>query len=53
LGVAVVAQSRHMCLEMRGAKASNSEMLTSFYLGKLKNDPGLKSEFLTLIRKQV
>ena len=49
LGVAVVIQAEHMCMTMRGVKESCSDMTTSVMLGKFREDPALKSEFLSLI----
>ncbi|MBI2069744.1 MAG: GTP cyclohydrolase I FolE [Elusimicrobia bacterium] len=49
LGVGVIVKARHMCLEMRGAKAAGSEMVTSVYLGKFKDCSMTRSEFLNLI----
>lgn len=49
LGIGVIARARHMCLEMRGAKAKNSEMLTSFYSGKMRERPSLRKEFFNLL----
>ena len=49
IGVGVIIKARHMCLEMRGAKASGSKMVTSAYLGKIKDCPVTRSEFLQLI----
>ncbi len=49
-GVGVVIEARHMCLEMRGAKAKGSAMMTSYYLGKFKDCPLTRSEFLQMIR---
>ncbi|MBI4062748.1 MAG: GTP cyclohydrolase I FolE [Elusimicrobia bacterium] len=51
LGVGVLIKGRHMCLEMRGAKATGSEMITSAYLGKIKDCPTTRAEFLNLINR--
>ena len=49
-GVAVFTQARHMCLEMRGAKAKGSAMITTCYLGKFRDCPATRAEFLSLIK---
>ncbi|MFC1521211.1 GTP cyclohydrolase I FolE [Elusimicrobiota bacterium] len=48
-GTAVVLTARHMCLEMRGAKSSSSEFVTSSFLGKLKHSPQTRKQFFKLI----
>ncbi len=50
-GIGVLAEARHMCLEMRGAKAKNSNMLTTCYLGKFRDCPTTRAEFLSLIKR--
>jgi GTP cyclohydrolase I len=50
-GVMVVIEGSHGCLTCRGAKKANASMMTSALDGKFKEDPKLRSEFLSLIRK--
>lgn len=50
-GVGVSIKARHSCLEMRGARAGGSEMITTAYLGKLQECPSMRDEFLNLIPK--
>jgi GTP cyclohydrolase I len=49
-GVMVVIEGSHGCLTCRGAKKANASMMTSSLDGKFKEDPKLRSEFLSLIR---
>lgn len=48
LGVAVVTESRHMCMMMRGVEKQNSSATASAMLGTFK-EPKTRSEFMTLI----
>lgn len=51
LGVAVVVEVRHMCVEMRGINKIGSITRTSFYSGEFKENTDRKREFLDGIRK--
>ncbi len=51
LGVAVVLEARHLCMEMRGAESLRSPTLTSAMLGAFRNDARTREEFLKLIVK--
>ena len=46
--VAVVAQGRHLCMEMRGVRTAGV-MTTSVMRGAFKNNPELRQEFLDLV----
>ena len=48
-GVAVVLKARHMCMEMRGVKTSDTHTVTSKLLGSFKSDERTRAEFLNLI----
>ncbi|WP_346797874.1 GTP cyclohydrolase I FolE [Halomonas sp. Bachu 37] len=48
-GVAVVIESRHLCMMMRGVEKQNSSMTTSVMLGGFREDQATRQEFLTLI----
>jgi len=48
-GVAVVVEGSHMCSMMRGVKKENATMTTSRFLGVLKDDDKLRSEFMSQI----
>ncbi len=49
LGVAVVMEARHLCMEMRGAQSKNSPTVTSAMIGAFRKDPRTREEFLGLI----
>lgn len=49
MGVAVVIEARHLCMMMRGVEKQNSSMTTSMMLGRFREDPRTRAEFLTLI----
>ena len=49
-GVAVVIEAKHLCAMMRGVEKQNSSMITSMMLGRFRDDPRTRQEFLTLIR---
>jgi GTP cyclohydrolase I len=48
LGVAVVIEARHLCMQMRGIQSQNSITTTSAFTGEFENDPTRK-EFISLI----
>jgi len=50
LGVGVVIEARHLCMEMRGAESLLSPTVTSAMLGGFREDPRTRQEFLKLIR---
>lgn len=45
-GVAVVAEARHMCVEMRGVEKINSLTKTTFFMGEFDKNPEKRMEFL-------
>jgi len=49
-GVAVVIEAKHLCAMMRGVEKQNSSMTTSMMVGRFRDDPRTRQEFLTLIR---
>lgn len=51
MGVGVVIEARHLCLEMRGAKCQNSPTVTSAMLGAFRNDARTRKEFLSFIHR--
>ncbi|HVA66598.1 MAG TPA: GTP cyclohydrolase I FolE [Elusimicrobiota bacterium] len=51
LGVAVVLEARHLCMEMRGAESLLSPTLTSAMLGAFRSDARTREEFLKLVVK--
>jgi len=48
-GVAVIIESKHMCMMMRGVQKQNSVMNTSVMLGAFRQSQATRSEFLTLV----
>jgi len=49
-GVMVVLKARHMCMECRGVKKSNSWTVTSQVTGAFKEDRGTRQEFFELVK---
>jgi len=49
LGLAVVMDANHMCMQWRGVKDSDSKMLNSVMRGTFLKDPNLRREFLSLL----
>jgi len=50
LGIAVVVEARHMCIEMRGINKIGSVTKTSFYSGEFKENVDRRKEFLDGIK---
>lgn len=50
-GVAVVVEGSHMCSMMRGVKKEHPRMLTSYMIGKYREDKELRREFMDQLRK--
>ena len=51
LGVAVVLEGTHMCMQMRGVEKQNSFASTSSMLGLFRKSAQTRAEFLSIIRK--
>jgi len=49
LGVAVVVEARHMCMQMRGVQKQNSVTTTSAFTGVFLERPATREEFIHLI----
>ena len=49
LGVAVVIEAKHLCMQMRGIQKQNSVTTTSAFTGEFENDR-TRSEFISLIQ---
>jgi len=49
-GVAVVVESIHLCMMMRGVEQQNAFAITSSLKGSFQSDPKTRSEFMELIR---
>jgi GTP cyclohydrolase IA len=52
LGVAVVMECQHMCMQMRGIQKQNSVTTTSSFTGEFENDKTRK-EFISLITNKL
>jgi GTP cyclohydrolase IA len=50
VGVGVVIEARHLCMEMRGAESLHSPTVTSAMLGGFQSDARTRQEFLKLIK---
>jgi len=48
-GVGVVIEAAHLCMMMRGVQKQNSKAVTSCLLGKFRDDPRTRSEFMNLV----
>ncbi len=51
LGVAVVIEAHHLCMQMRGIQKQNSLTTTSAFTGEFENDR-TRSEFISLIGRK-
>ncbi len=49
MGVAVVVEASHMCMQMRGIEKQSSATTTSAFTGIFLSDPRTREEFMTLI----
>ena len=49
IGVAVIMEGQHMCMQMRGVEKQNSLTTTSSMLGKFRESDRTRSEFLSII----
>lgn len=50
-GVAVIIEAEHMCMSIRGAKASGSKTQTSALRGSMRTDARTRAEVLSLLTK--
>jgi GTP cyclohydrolase I len=50
VGVGVIMEGRHLCMQMRGVEKQNSFATTSSMLGQFRESPETRSEFLSIIR---
>lgn len=51
VGVAVVMEGRHLCMQMRGVEKQNSYASTSAMLGQFRKSAETRAEFLSIIGK--
>ena len=47
-GVGVVLEAEHLCMSVRGVQAQGARTVTSCLLGKLREDPRSRQEFMSL-----
>jgi GTP cyclohydrolase I len=52
LGVAVVIEASHMCMQIRGVQKQNSTTVTSAFTGTFLKDSRTREEFIHLIGKK-
>jgi len=52
IGVAVVMEADHFCMQWRGVKDRDSKMINSVMRGSFLRDSNLRREFLSLIDKR-
>jgi GTP cyclohydrolase I len=50
LGVAVVIEAEHLCMQMRGVQKPGSVAVTSEMLGSFRNNEATRAEFMNLIK---
>lgn len=50
VGVGVVLECRHLCMESRGVRAPGTSTTTSCLLGALKEEEAARAEFMRLVR---
>ena len=51
LGVAVVMEGQHLCMQMRGVKKEGATMVTNAMLGVFRTDAAARAEFLSLLKQ--
>ncbi len=49
IGVAVIMEGQHMCMQMRGVQKQSSFTTTSSMLGKFRESDRTRSEFMSII----
>ena len=53
MGVAVVIEASHMCMQMRGVEKQDSATTTSAFTGIFLSDPRTREEFMSLISSKL
>ncbi len=53
LGVAVVIEAQHMCMQMRGVQKQHSVTTTSDFTGAFLNQPATREEFFNIISNKL
>lgn len=49
-GVIVTCEAQHLCMKMRGVEKQDSSTVTMDYTGQFADDPGLRREFMDLVK---
>ena len=49
-GVAILLTGKHLCMHARGVESTDSEAITTCWLGEYKKNPALRQEFLMQVR---
>ncbi len=52
LGVMVVVEGRHLCMQMRGVAKQNAQTVTMHHIGAF-DDPAIRADFLSQLRGEV
>lgn len=50
LGVGVVVEAEHLCMQMRGVQKRGTSIITSAMLGAFRENPKTRAEFMNLIK---
>ena len=50
MGVAVIIEAEHMCMQMRGVQKRGSVVVTSHMIGAFRNNQATRQEFMNLVR---
>jgi GTP cyclohydrolase I len=51
-GAGVVIEAEHTCMSLRGARTPGARTVTSALVGRLRDDPACRAEFLALTRRE-
>jgi GTP cyclohydrolase I len=47
-GVGVVIEAEHLCMSLRGVSAGSARTVTTALVGRMRDDPATRAEFLAL-----
>ncbi|MBR1733856.1 MAG: GTP cyclohydrolase I FolE [Alphaproteobacteria bacterium] len=51
ISVAVYIEAEHFCISRRGVKKNGAKFVTKYFIGTIKNDYNLRSEFLSEVKR--